>query len=117
LHLTQEAFWFLTRKSGWVTEPGNGNPGRIPQAAISACAKIYADFRERKPPPYRLAIEDVIDDEAGHGVLAHHFGGMLETPMIQMGREMSLEQISKLIPEMLTPEQLRAINDDLAKAS
>jgi hypothetical protein len=30
---------------------------------------------------------------------------------------MSLEQISKLIPEMLTPGQLKAINDELAKAS
>jgi len=37
--------------------------------------------------------------------------------MIQMGRERSLEQISELIPEMLTPALLKAINDDLVKAS
>jgi len=64
-----------------------------------------------------LPLKALLDDETGHGVLARHFGGMLETPMIQMGREMSLEQISKLIPEMLTPGLLKAINDDLAKAS
>ena len=64
-----------------------------------------------------LPIKALLDDEAGHDVLAQHFGGMIDTPMIQMGREMSLEQISKLIPEILTSEQLKAINDDLAKAS
>ena len=50
-------------------------------------------------------------------MLAQHFGGMLDTPMIQMGREMSLEQISEMAPEMLTPGLLKAINDDLVKAS
>jgi hypothetical protein len=42
---------------------------------------------------------------------------MLDTPMVQMGREMSLEQISELAPDTLTPGMLKAINDDLAKAS
>ena len=64
-----------------------------------------------------LPLKALLDDEAGHGVLAQHFGGMIDTPMIQMGRDMSLEEISKLVPDMLTSEQLKAINDDLAKAS
>ena len=63
-----------------------------------------------------LPLHTLLDDEVGHGVLAQHFGGMLESPMIAMGRDMSLEQISKLLPDMLTPQQLKAINDDLAKA-
>jgi len=41
---------------------------------------------------------------------------MLESPMVQMGREMSLSQISEFVPEMLTPEKLQEISDDLAKA-
>ena len=64
-----------------------------------------------------LPLRSLLEDEVGHSVLAQYFGSMLESPMIQMGREMSLEQISKLVPNMLTSEKLKAINDDLAKAS
>jgi hypothetical protein len=38
------------------------------------------------------------------------------SPMVQMGREMSLKEIAEQVPDMLTPEILQAISDDLAKA-
>jgi hypothetical protein len=40
---------------------------------------------------------------------------MIESPMVQMGREMSLSQISEFIPDLLPPEKLKAISEDLAK--
>ena len=49
-------------------------------------------------------------------VLARYFGDMLESPMVQMGKEMSLSQISEFVPDLLSPEKLKAISDDLAKA-
>jgi beta-glucosidase len=119
LHLTREAFWFFDpARNGWVTEPGEME---ILVGSSSRDIRLREKFLLTSGSGNRLHIglplKALLDDEAGHDVLAHHFGGMLETPMIQMGREMSLEQISKLVPDMLTSEQLKAINDDLAKAS
>ncbi|MGZ9164966.1 MAG: glycoside hydrolase family 3 C-terminal domain-containing protein [Anaerolineales bacterium] len=119
LHLSQEAFWFFNpARNGWVTEPGEmevliGASSRD----IRLCEKFMLTSGIGNRLHVGLPLKTLLDDEAGHDVLAHHFGGMLETPMIQMGREMSLKQISKLIPDILPPEQLKAINDDLAKAS
>lgn len=62
-----------------------------------------------------LPLRILLESEAGHAVLARYFGDMLETPMVQMAREMSLKHISEISPNVLTPETLQAISDDLAK--
>ncbi|HEX6269253.1 MAG TPA: glycoside hydrolase family 3 C-terminal domain-containing protein [Anaerolineales bacterium] len=120
LHLGQEAFWFFDPvRNTWITESGQM------EVLIGSSSR---DIRLREKFTLTaggngsrlhvgLPLKALLEDEAGHRVLAQHFGDMLETPMIQMGREMSLEQISELAPAMLTPGQLKAINDDLAKAS
>lgn len=119
LHLDREAFWFFDpMRNGWVTEPGEmevliGSSSRD----IRLQEKFLLTSGNSSRLHVGLPLKALLDDEASHAVLAHHFGGMLETPMIQMGRERSLEQISELIPEMLTPALLKAINDDLVKAS
>ena len=119
LHLSHEAFWFFdVARNAWVTEPGEmevliGSSSRD----IRLREKFTLTASNGSRLHVGLPLKALLDDEAGHGVLAQHFGGMLDTPMIQMGREMSLEQISELVPEMLTPSLLKAINDDLAKAS
>jgi beta-glucosidase len=120
LHLDREAFWFYDpARNGWVTEPGEmevliGSSSR--DIRLREVFTLTTDGH-RSRLHVGLPLKALLDDEVGHGVLAQHFGGILETPMIQMGREMSIEQISKLVPEMLTPGKLKAINDDLAKAS
>jgi beta-glucosidase len=119
LHLNQEAFWFFdTVKNAWITEPGEME---ILIGSSSRDIRLRGKFTLTSGSGSRLHVglplKALLDDEAGHGVLAQHFGGMLDTPMIQMGREMSLEQISEMAPEMLTPGLLKAINDDLVKAS
>ena len=120
LHLDQEAFWFYDpARNGWITEPGEmeiliGSSSRDLRLREKFTLTAINDSRLH----IGLPLKALLDDEFGHGVLARHFGGMLDTPIVQMGREMlSLEQISKLIPDMLTSEKLKAINDDLAKAS
>ncbi|HJR80461.1 MAG TPA: glycoside hydrolase family 3 C-terminal domain-containing protein [Anaerolineales bacterium] len=119
LPLSQEAFWFFdTAQNGWITEPGEME---VLIGSSSREIRLKETFTLTSGTGSRLHIglplRELLEDEAGHSVLAQHFGGMLDTPMIQMGREMSLEQISEMVPETLTPGQLKAINDDLAKAS
>jgi len=118
LHLDREAFWFFDpARNGWVTEPGEmevliGSSSRDIRLQEKFMLTSESGSRLHVGLPLRILLED----EVGHSVLAQHFGSMLESPMIAMGRDMSLEQISKLAPDMLTSEQLKAINDDLEKA-
>ena len=48
-------------------------------------------------------------------MLAKYFGAYLGNPQIEMAWNMTLEEIAALVPNILTPEVLRSINDDLAK--
>jgi hypothetical protein len=52
----------------------------------------------------------------GRAVLDKYVGAHLNNPMIEMALDMSLEQIAPFAADLLTPELLKAINDDLAKA-
>jgi len=118
LHLDREAFWFFDpARNGWVTEPGEmevliGSSSR--DIRLRGTFMLTSGNRGRLH--VGLPLRDLLEDETGHAVLAHYFGSMIESPMIEMGKEMSLEQISKFVPDMLTSETLEAINADLAKA-
>lgn len=57
----------------------------------------------------------LLENEVGHTVLSRYFGELPGSPMVQMDKEMSLKQIAEFAPDMLTPEILQAISDDLAK--
>ena len=56
-------------------------------------------------------------EEASRAVVARYFGDILESSMVQMGLEMSLDQISNIVPDMLTPGLLATINNELAQVS
>ena len=117
-HLDQEAFWFFDpARNGWVTEPGEmevliGSSSRD----IHLREKFTLLSGQGNRLHVGLPLRVLLESEAGHGVLARYFGDMLESPMVQMGKEMSLSQISEFIPDLLSPEKLKAISDDLAKA-
>jgi beta-glucosidase len=118
LHLDREAFWFYDpERTGWVTEPGEME---VLIGSSSRDIRLRENFMLTSGNGGRLHVglplRDLLEDETGHAVLVQYFGSMIESPMIEMGREMSLEQISKLVPDMLTSEKLKEINDDLAKA-
>ena len=118
IHLDQEAFWFFdSARNGWVTEPGEmevliGSSSRD----IHLREKFTLLSGKGSHLHIGLPLRVLLESEAGHGVLARYFGDMLESPMVQMGKEMSLSQISEFVPDLLSPEKLKAISDDLAKA-
>jgi hypothetical protein len=55
-------------------------------------------------------------DEAGKAVLAKHFGELMHSPDLEMALDLTVEQIARLLPQVLTPEKLESLADDLAKA-
>ena len=117
-HLDQEAFWFFdSARNGWVTEPGEmevliGSSSRD----IHLREKFTLLSGQGNHLHVGLPLHILLESEVGHTVLARYFGDMLESPMVQMGKEMSLSQISEFLPDLLSPEKLKAISDDLAKA-
>lgn len=116
-HLDREAFWFFDpAENGWVIEPGDME---ILIGASSQDIRLRETFTLLAGRESRLHVglplRILLENEAGYAVLKHYFGDMLETPMVQMAREMSLKQISEISPNTLTPETLQAISEDLAK--
>src|SRR5262245_22277361 len=116
-HLDREAFWFFQpMRNDWITEPGEME---ILIGASSQDIRLREGFTlllgQGNQLHIGLPLRILLENEVGHAVLERHFGGMLESPMVQMAREMSLSQISEFVPEMLTLEKLQEINDDLAK--
>ena len=61
-----------------------------------------------------LALQKLLEDEGGKAVLEKHIPEVLEAPQISMAMGMSLQQIASYAPQILTPEKLKAIDDDLA---
>ena len=117
-HLDQEALWFFdSARNGWVTEPGEmevliGSSSRD----IRLREKFTLLSSQGNQLHVGLPLQVLLESEAGHGVLTRYFGDMLESRMVQMGREKSLSQLTEFVPDLLSPEKLKAINDDLAKA-
>jgi beta-glucosidase len=63
-----------------------------------------------------LTMQKLLEDADGKAVLEKHIPEMLEAPEIAMAMGMSLEQIARFVPQVLTPEKLHEINQDLAAA-
>jgi beta-glucosidase len=63
-----------------------------------------------------LTVQALLDDEAGRAVLEEHFGAFLGHPAISAVLGMTLEQIAGFVPQLLTPEKLKEIDEALAAA-
>ncbi len=63
-----------------------------------------------------LPLRALLADPGGRAVLEKHVGAHINNPQIEMALDMSLEQIAPFAADLLTPELLKAINDDLARA-
>jgi beta-glucosidase len=61
-----------------------------------------------------LTLQTLLDDEAGKAVLERYVAPLLQHPQLPQGLNLPLEQIARFVPQMLSPQTLKAINDDLA---
>jgi beta-glucosidase len=121
LKLDREAFWFYNpARNGWVTEPGEFE---ILIGASSADIRLRGKTLLAAPPMRRdtrlhtgLVLRFILDDPQGYAAFARHFGEWIKAPELQSVLEMTIDQIAAFAPNILTPEKLSALAEDLAKA-
>lgn len=121
LVLDQEAFWFFNpAHNGWMTEPGEFE---ILVGASSSDIRLSGKTLLSAPPMRRdtrlhtgLALRVILDDPEGYAAFARHFREWIKAPDLQYVLDMTIDQIATFAPNILTPEKLSALAEDLAKA-
>jgi beta-glucosidase len=120
LHLDREAFWYYNpAKDGWVVEAGEfeiliGASSRDIRLRTAATLLSKAGTGSRLN--IGMSLRAILGDEAGKTIINKHFGELAHSPDMAMGLDLTIEQIARLVPNVLTPEKLEALADDLAKA-
>jgi beta-glucosidase len=120
LHLDREAFWYYNPLGGgWNVEAGDfeiliGASSR--DLRLRAVATLLPGMAIGSRLNIGLPLRVIMGDEIGKTVLTEHFGELMYSPDIEMALDLTVEQIARLLPQILTPEKLEALANDLAKA-
>lgn len=120
LHLDREAFWYYNPAKGrWNVEAGDfeiliGASSR--DIRLRATATLLPNTTVRSRLNIGLSLRTIMSDETGKAVLSKHFGELMYSPDLEMALDLTIEQIARLLPQVLTPEKLDALASDLAKA-
>jgi len=121
IHLDKEAFWFYDPlHGGWITEPGefeilvgaSSHDIRL-SGKTTLVSDIVRDNNARLHTGIKL--KTILDDPQGYATFSRHFGEWIKAPDLQKVLEMTLEEIAAFAPNIVTPEKLSALADDLAK--
>ena len=119
-HLDREAFWYYNpANGGWNVEAGDfeiliGASSR--DLRLRADATLLPITAVGSRLHIGLTLRVIMGDETGKAVLTEHFGEWMYSPDLEMALDLTIEQIARLLPQVLTPEKLEALADDLAKA-
>ncbi|MCX6082881.1 MAG: glycoside hydrolase family 3 C-terminal domain-containing protein [Chloroflexi bacterium] len=120
LNLDKEAFWFYDpARGGWITEPGefeimvgaSCQDIRLIARSMLAAAPMRHDTRLHTG----MALRTVLNDPAGYAAFAKHFREWIKAPELQNILDMTIDEIATFAPNIVTPEKLFALSDDLAK--
>jgi beta-glucosidase len=120
LHLDREAFWYYNpADGGWNVEAGDfeiliGSSSR--DLRLRAVATLLPKDIVGSRLNIGLPLRAILSDETGKAVLTEHFGELMVSPDLEMALDLTVEQIARLLPQILTPEKLIALSNDLAKA-
>jgi beta-glucosidase len=115
--LDREAFWYFDDSMNrWNMEEGEfeiliGASSRD----IRLSEKIVLHARKAGSLHTGLPLRVLLADKTGKSVLARYFGEWLENPLLEQGMEMTLDQISDIVPDLLSPTLLETINKELAQ--
>jgi hypothetical protein len=62
-----------------------------------------------------LPLRVIMGDENGKAVLVEQVGELMDLPDFEMALDLTVEQIARLHPQLLSPEKLEALAKELAK--
>jgi len=119
-YLDKEAFWFYDpAQSAWITQPGefeilvgsSSQDIRLSGKAELAFDEIQHDTRLHTALKLRI----ILDDQQGFAIFSKHFGEWVKAPDLQKVLEMTLDEIAAFAPDIVTPEKLYALAEDLSK--
>lgn len=120
LHLDREAFWFYDpAHGGWITEPGEfeiavGSSSR--DIRLAGTVRLVSDVNHDDARLHTgLKLKTILDDPQGYATFSRHFGEWIKAPDLQKVLDMTLDEIAAFAPQVVTPEKLSALADDLAK--
>ena len=63
----------------------------------------------------KQTIGELVKNETTKAVLVKHIPELVANPQLEMGYDMKFADIVSYVPDQLTPEVLKAIDEDLAK--
>ena len=118
IHLDREAFWYYDpAKGGWIVEPSEFE---IIVGASSRDLRVRARAALVPSHPARLHLDmtlrEIMKDEAGKVILQRHLSEWLAFPEHQKNLDLTVNQIAALGSNLLTPERIKSLADDLARA-
>jgi beta-glucosidase len=114
--MDREAFWYFdTLKNNWNTEVGTFEI-LVGASSRDIHLKEKVDLVYRKDAFHTgMPLHVLLADEKARAVLARHFPEWMENPMLETGMNMTLDQISGMASESVTPQLLAAINKELSE--
>lgn len=120
LQLDKEAFWFYDpARRAWITQPGEFEILVGASAAdirLAGKARLVTDDARMDARLHTgLKLRAILDDPQGFATFSRHFGEWIKTPDLQGVLEMTLDEIASFAPDVVTPEKLSALVEDLAK--
>ena len=120
--LDEDALSFYNpRRKQWIAEAGEfeiliGSSSRDVRARGSfslTAPPEAARGRGDTPLGTDSTLREILDDQAGKTILEKHLGDILQVLQIDMAMGFSLNQLAQFVPDVLTPEKLQEINEDL----
>ena len=119
-HLDKEAFWFYDpAQSAWITQPGEFEilVGASSQdiRLIGKVELAFDEIQHNTRLHTALKLRIILDDQQGFAIFSKHFGEWVKAPDLQKVLEMTLDEIAAFAPDIVTPEKLYALAEDLSK--
>jgi beta-glucosidase len=118
--LNQDALaYYDPAQSQWTAEAGEFEVlvgGSAQHIHLIGRFALQSDFALREGPGLHtgLTLQELLENARAKAVLEKHIGEVIGAPQLSMAMGMSLDQIATFVPQILTPEKLEAINEELA---
>lgn len=120
VQLDREAFWFYDpAHHDWITQPGEFKilVGASSQdiRLVGKAKLVMDDIRIDARLHTGLKLKTILDDPQGFATFSRHFGEWIKAPDLQKVLEMTLDEIAAFAPDIVTPEKLSALSEDLSR--